>query len=510
MKSYRFDTGLPKWMSLLLLLACPLLVSRCAAGDKDAQPKKGQIKEETPRLEMVGRDPRAFADAKAMYDRAPTTPLDDTVAGALLDDLERALSGRDGRTPLSPQFVPALGKLRQTSMSPTMIERLRRVAGAGATTVSPRPHDATAANAAFIAGNTAYENGRFLEAIDAYERALQAHPTFSDAWNNLALAEMHRGNDLLALFLFEALAKSAPRYAGTKINLTVCLERMGRSDEAHKSAVELTRGGPNLPLALYNLAWLENARGNSPQATGALGRAIAVFADYPLALWLRGVNTLESGKAITAEQAQPFPPSERSSALSAKPVIWLTHVPTDAFDGAGVAATIPAEQFLVVSEKRGDWTAVYWPIEGVKHRLWIRGAPTNSQPRSDAAPSRSTSRPALAPAPPTPVPAPARIPPGKPLTLDAFVGTWGERWADINNPGSITIQSVNGTPRVTMSNIWRVWGETFQDGQLVFRKRGGSSNWEFEYRIGLSDRGVLELRIHRVHDNRDFVGELYR
>ena len=90
--------------------------------------------------------------------------------------------------------------------------------------------------------------------------------------------------------------------------------------------------------------------------------------------------------------------------------------------------------------------------------------------------------------------------------LEPFIGTWGERWADVSKNMNIRIEKVNGVPKVTM-NGWRVWDENFKDGKLSFRKKGGDSHWEFVYTI-TAKPGEMELEVFRVHDKKRFVGNL--
>jgi len=51
----------------------------------------------------------------------------------------------------------------------------------------------------FALGNLFMEQGRYTEAIAAYEAAVKIDPTFADAWNKLAVAYQNSGQDQKAL-----------------------------------------------------------------------------------------------------------------------------------------------------------------------------------------------------------------------------------------------------------------------------------------------------------------------
>ena len=55
---------------------------------------------------------------------------------------------------------------------------------------------------AFSLGTLCMQQGRYPEAIAAYEQALKADPTFGEAWNNLAIAYQNIGQDDKALAAF--------------------------------------------------------------------------------------------------------------------------------------------------------------------------------------------------------------------------------------------------------------------------------------------------------------------
>ena len=55
---------------------------------------------------------------------------------------------------------------------------------------------------AFALGNLCMHQGRYPEAIAAYQKAVKGDPTFGEAWNNLAIAYQNLGEDEKAIEAF--------------------------------------------------------------------------------------------------------------------------------------------------------------------------------------------------------------------------------------------------------------------------------------------------------------------
>lgn len=66
----------------------------------------------------------------------------------------------------------------------------------------PLPQTETVADS-FTLGNLCMQQGRYPEAIAAYETALKADPSFAEAWNNLAIAYQNTGQDEKAMAAFK-------------------------------------------------------------------------------------------------------------------------------------------------------------------------------------------------------------------------------------------------------------------------------------------------------------------
>jgi len=336
-----------------------------------------------------------------------------------------------------------------------------------------------AARAAQERANAAYEAGRLDEAVEGYRAVLAGHPAHWDAWNNLALAEMHRGNDLVALFLLSALTKNSPRYAGGAINLSVCLERLGQDLAAYHVAAAAAAEQAEMPLALYNLAWFENLRGRYEPATGLLARALEPIPEFGNARWLRAINAMEAGGSASAADLEALPAGARPAAGAPRISTRTVAVAAAEARSAGdLVARIPQGSQLVVSGLSGEWVTVYWPVNDAKRRLHVLQTSLSGGPID-------------------------------PLSgWKALVGTWGERWSDVEHERNIRIEEANGRPWVKMEG-WKVWDERVEGGVLTFRARGGTRDWEFLYTVKPQGE-KMTLRVERVHDRQRFTGELVR
>jgi tetratricopeptide (TPR) repeat protein len=71
-----------------------------------------------------------------------------------------------------------------------------------ATAMMPVPETEDVADA-YTLGNLCLQQGRYNDAIAAYEKAVQRDPTFADAWNKLALAYQDAGQDDKAMEAFK-------------------------------------------------------------------------------------------------------------------------------------------------------------------------------------------------------------------------------------------------------------------------------------------------------------------
>jgi tetratricopeptide (TPR) repeat protein len=434
---------------------------------------KSEQKKDTSNFVVAGRDPKAFADASAMLEIPVQRVLDDVAADGILGSLDAAVgSGKAW----SPVLWLQLDKLRSVRLSQSRLSVLQGIAQhLTLSTVRPGFADSSAALKAFQQGNRKYEMGSLREAAEAYQSALTKRPAYWDAWNNLALAEMHWNNDLVALFLLSALTKSNPEYVGASINCSVCLERLGRADSAYATALRVASGSAQLPMAQYNRAWFENLRGRMDSARSCILLALATIGDYPMVRWLQTINMMEAGERVASDETRWLPTVDQYEGLPKQEMRKVVVSLADAYSGGRGIAQIAKGTRLLVRQRGGDWVGVYWQVDGAKRLLWVKSA-SLGEPIDLAAGD-----------------------------LHAFLGKWRGTWADVKVEG-LTITEKDGEPEVTQTGM-TITDAKFDDGKLTYHRVVLASGWEFEDTLTLMGN-MIGMSVHRLRDDAMFNGTL--
>jgi tetratricopeptide (TPR) repeat protein len=360
-----------------------------------------------------------------------------------------------------------LDRLRGVRLSVPMVGELRRIAARiPISDTTPAAGRTAAALQWFKDGNLHFEAGRFSKAVECYRAALQEDQPFWDAWSNLALAEMHGGNDLVALVVLTALNRANPKYAGAGINLSVCLERLGLREEAYATAGAVVREQAQTPMAAYNLAWFENARGQYDAAGKRLTSVFETLPSYAPALWLRSVNKMEAGVKIDAGELKALPAADQAEGLPRVARRPVAVAMAGARDRDAIVAQIPLGTPLVVSAKIGDWYAFYWPIAGTKHRLWINQACLGPEGTQTATAQSDAGR---------------------------YIGTW----VDPETNERTVIQEIGGEPRVVSVAGRSVDATAWKNGALTWSYLVPKSR----YRVTFKALQVTEERLKCLWGN---------
>ena len=190
----------------------------------------------------------------------------------------------------------------------------------------------------------AYRDGRLPDAIRFYREAVAACPDHRDAWNNLALAQLHLGQDLPARFNLEVVRRLDTNYLPAMINLAVVDERGGRRAQAEAIAQAALNIGTDVPPAVYNAAWFRDVNGDHAQAAALLAPFASIAGMRPEFYTLRRLSERQANDA----GAPPAEPGKMLREPARKP--WQSGL-------AGLAGarttklrrTIAVVVFLVVS-----------------------------------------------------------------------------------------------------------------------------------------------------------------
>ena len=151
------------------------------------------------------------------------------------------------------------------------------------------------AQAAFTAGEQAFLDEAYQEAVEAYGRALEHDPELSGAWVGRARARGKLGDHQAALADWDRAVELRPEDAAVLGDRAECLWRL---NEYERAIEELDRALSVVPADdNWTLAWLHALRGDSlrlldrhDEADPELSEAIERMPDYTFALARRGEN----------------------------------------------------------------------------------------------------------------------------------------------------------------------------------------------------------------------------
>lgn len=125
----------------------------------------------------------------------------------------------------------------------------------------------------YLLGITAYDEGKTVEAIAEYKKALALNPDYVDAHVNLGIVLGSIGNLNEAVRHFNIALQFNPDLVEGHYNLALALEIMGKADEAIKHYYEVLRIDPeyaeshnNLGVALLRLERIDEANWHFSQA----------------------------------------------------------------------------------------------------------------------------------------------------------------------------------------------------------------------------------------------------
>ena len=155
-------------------------------------------------------------------------------------------------------------------------------------------------------GNAFVARGRFAEAIDQFQRALQIDPNDADATYNLGNALAQQGSFEEAAKQLQNALQINPGNAMAAYDLGNVRARQGRFDEAIGDFELALRIDPGLAKAHYNLGSLLGKQGKLNEAVEQYQKALQVDANYVRAYYGLGTALTTQGqldRAIDSFQA---------------------------------------------------------------------------------------------------------------------------------------------------------------------------------------------------------------
>ena len=160
--------------------------------------------------------------------------------------------------------------------------------------------DAERANAEGIAN---HQQGRRIEAIASFLRAIELRPDYAEARNNLGVALQHQGKLGEALACFKEAVRINPDYADAHNNLGSAYQLQGELEEAAACYQRALRIRPDYAEARKNLGGVFHQQGRLEDAAACFRAALRLKPDFAEARKDLGVVLRDQGRLDEAVAA---------------------------------------------------------------------------------------------------------------------------------------------------------------------------------------------------------------
>ncbi len=125
-------------------------------------------------------------------------------------------------------------------------------------------------------GNELVENGRYAEAIQCYDKALEINPKLADIWNNKGLAHARTGVYAVAIQCYDKAIELKPDDEEVMYNKGIALAQLGRLPEAIACYDRLLEKNPNDAAAWCSKGDVYFESGNFEEALRAYDKSIEI------------------------------------------------------------------------------------------------------------------------------------------------------------------------------------------------------------------------------------------
>ena len=137
-----------------------------------------------------------------------------------------------------------------------------------------------AALAQYNRGVAHLERGEYLNAVSAFQAALQQQPTLSNARYGMGLAYLKEKRFFDAIKLLETALREKPDDAMAACNLGWAYLSIGKLEDAKHVLEQGIRANPNLKELYFNLSRVFKDKGDREQATLYCRRALEIDQQY--------------------------------------------------------------------------------------------------------------------------------------------------------------------------------------------------------------------------------------
>ncbi len=125
-----------------------------------------------------------------------------------------------------------------------------------------------------VAHEIYHPSGDLDRAIAHYLRAIEIHPDYADAWNDLGTAYFDRGDVDAAAQAYATAVRLRPMHAQANANLGMIFQQQGRLDDARRAYTRALEITPDQPQVLTSLALIDIAQGRPDAARKLLRKAL--------------------------------------------------------------------------------------------------------------------------------------------------------------------------------------------------------------------------------------------
>jgi tetratricopeptide (TPR) repeat protein len=209
----------------------------------------------------------------------------------------------------------------------------------------------------FARGGSAYEAGKYAEALDLYTRALAEEGLTSGLAYNMGNAEFRLGRRGLAAVWYERARGVSPRDGDILFNLRVARSHLQDEDGAVWEYLDRVLAPWELPWAVALLAWI---------VSGLAGLSL-----WGRVSWHRVRAVVVSGAVLLVVASAWFVLRERAAAEPwAVVIVPVAEARSGPGDNNPVGFTVPEGRRALVTGFRPGWMEIGVPSLGLKG--WVR------------------------------------------------------------------------------------------------------------------------------------------
>ncbi len=243
---------------------------------------------------ILGKGDEALDHLRQAHTLSPREPVFAVNLAKLLADIDRA---EEGLTVIDAYLVSHAGQADALIQRIQILHRLRRLTEATSVARMAIAFHRDSARAHHMLGMSLLKEGKFSEAVAAFDEALARDSTTADTWINRGVALRETGNIAEAEASYRRALEFAPHDAIAVNNLANAVGAQGRIPEAvtlYRRAVELD---PDYADAKANLGLAIREAGDTDAALAFFVEAIALHPGHVVLLNAYG-NTLRQAERL--------------------------------------------------------------------------------------------------------------------------------------------------------------------------------------------------------------------